>query len=110
MPGTDVNGITAMLLSTAKADPANGGYVTNMNISRETIVNHREQISEIFKTYFKLGGLQLNINCFSKGDLEKAILKPEEYRNIIVRVSGYSARFVELDPITQKHIMERTLY
>lgn len=110
MPGTDVSGITAMLLSAAKADAANGGYVTNLNISRETMVNNIEKIGQIFKTYFKIGGLQLNINCFSRGDLEKALLNPEEYRNIIVRVSGYSARFVELDPITQKHIMERTLY
>ena len=110
MPGTDVSGLTAMLLSTAKADPANGGYVTNMNISRETIVNYREKVSELFKTYFEIGGLQLNINCFSRGDLEKALVEPEKYRNIIVRVSGYSARFVDLDAVTQKHIMERTLY
>lgn len=110
MPGTDISGITAMLLSTAKADAANGGYVTNMNISRKTIVEHREEISKLFKTYFDIGGLQLNINCFSKGDLEKALKEPLKYRNIIVRVSGYSARFVDLDPITQKHIMERTLY
>ena len=110
MPGTDVNGITAMLISTAKAYPANGGYVTNMNISRETIVKNKKKVGEIFKTYFKLGGLQLNINCFSRGDLEKALVEPEKYRNIIVRVSGYSARFVDLDRITQIHIMERTLY
>ena len=110
MPGTDISGITAMLLSTAKADAANGGYVTNMNISRETMLKNIDKVGDIFKTYFEIGGLQLNINCFSRGDLEKALINPEEYRNIIVRVSGYSARFVELDPITQKHIMERTLY
>ena len=110
MPGTDVSGLTAMLLSTAKADAANGGYVTNMNISRETIVKDREKVSSLFKTYFEIGGQQLNINCFSRGDLEKALEEPEKYRHIIVRVSGYSARFVDLDPITQKHIMERTLY
>ncbi|MBO7520494.1 MAG: hypothetical protein J6T73_06930, partial [Clostridia bacterium] len=110
MPGTDVSGITAMLLSTAKACPANGGYVTNMNISRETIVKNKKKVGEIFKTYFKMGGLQLNINCFSRGDLERALVEPEKYRNIIVRVSGYSARFVDLDRITQIHIMERTLY
>ena len=81
-----------------------------MNISRETIVKNREKVESIFKTYFKLGGLQLNINCFSKGDLEKAIKEPEKYHNIIVRVSGYSARFVDLDRVTQIHIMERTLY
>ena len=110
MPGTDVSGLTAMLLSAAKANPANGGYVTNINLSRETLINHREKISDLLNAYFKIGGLQLNINCFAKGDLEKALKNPQKYRNLIVRVSGYSARFIDLDETTQKHIMERTLY
>ena len=110
MPGTDKNGLTAMLLSAAKTDPANGGVVTNMNLSRETVAGDRELVKAAFLAYFKLGGLQLNVNCFSKGDLEKALVHPENYRNLIVRVSGFSARFVDLDPVTQKHIMERTLY
>ena len=110
MPGTDVSGLTAMLKSAARADSANGGYVTNMNISRSTITKNREKVSMLFKTYFAIGGLQLNINCFSRGDLENALKEPEKYRNLIVRVSGYSARFTELDSVTQKHIMERTLY
>lgn len=109
-PGTDVSGLTAMLLSATKTDPANGGVVTNMNMSRKTIVENREQVKNAFLTYFDMGGLQLNINCFSKGDLEKALENPQEYRNIIVRVSGYSARFIDLDSITQKAIMARTLY
>lgn len=109
-PSTDVCGITAMLTSAAGTDAANGGVVTNMNLSRESIVNNREAVKSAFITYFKMGGLQLNVNCFSKGDLEKALKEPEKYRNLIVRVSGFSARFVDLDPITQKHIMERTLY
>lgn len=110
MPGTDISGLTAMLLSCAKADPANGGYVTNMNISRETMVHQREKVSKVFLKYFEIGGLQLNINCFSRGELEKALIEPKKYSHIIVRVSGYSARFIDLDKTTQKHIMERTLY
>jgi len=108
--GTDVSGITAMLLSVAKTDSADGGNVTNMNMSRKTIVENREQVKNAFLTYFDMGGLQLNVNCFSKGDLEKALENPQAYRNLIVRVSGYSARFIDLDPITQKSIMSRTLY
>lgn len=109
-PGSDISGLTAMLLSAAKTDACNGGVVTNMNISRETIDQNRDQVKSIFETYFELGGLQLNINCFSRGDLEKAMEHPELYPNLIVRVSGYSARFIDLDAITQKHIMERTLF
>ena len=44
-----------------------------MNMSRKTIVENREQVKNAFLTYFDMGGLQLNINCFSKGDLEKAL-------------------------------------
>lgn len=110
VPGTDKNGITAMLLSCAKVDPCNGGVVTNVNISKETISSNPEKFAELIKAYFNAGGLQLNINCFSKGDLEKALAHPEEYQNLIVRVSGFSARFIDLDKVTQKHIMERTLF
>lgn len=110
MPGTDVSGLTAMLLSTARAEPANGGYVTNMHLSRHTLQNQREKTSQLLKTYFRIGGQQLNINCFHKGDLEKALREPHNYRHLLVRISGYSARFVDLDPITQKHLMDRTVY
>ena len=109
-PGTDINGPTALLLSAATVDPRNGGYVTNIHMSRETMCNSRDKVKALFLAYFDMGGLQLNVNCFSRGDLEKALENPEAYRSIIVRVSGYSARFVDLDKITQKHIMERTVY
>ncbi len=110
MPGTDTEGLTAMLLSTAKCDPKNGGSVTNMNLSRETLTADPAKFRAMVETYFELGGLQLNINCFHRGDLEKALEKPEEYPNLIVRVSGYSAKFTQLDAVTQKHIMDRTLH
>lgn len=110
MPGTDVSGLTSLFLSAAKTHPDNGGCVTNMNLSRETITADPEKFRQLVLTYFAKGGLELNINCFSRGDLEAALEHPENYGHIIVRVSGYSAKFINLDPITQKHIMNRTLY
>lgn len=110
-PGSDVSGLTSMLISAAKSsDTANGGYVTNMNISRETVRENSDKIESVFLTCFRMGGQQLNINCFSKGDLEKALECPENYQNLIVRVSGYSAKFVDLNKVTQKEIMNRTLF
>ena len=109
-PGADTSGLTAMLRSTAKVDPKGGGTVTNMNLSRATAVEHRTEFSALLRTYFKLGGMQLNVNCFHKGDLERALKEPEKYQHLIVRVSGYSARFTDLNEVTQKHIMERTLF
>ena len=110
-PGSDTNGLTSMLISAAKSSCSeNGGYVTNMNISRETIHSDTDKIESLFITYFKMGGQQLNVNCFSKGDLEKALEHPEDYQNLIVRVSGYSARFIDLNRVTQEQIMQRTLF
>lgn len=109
-PGTDKSGLTAMLISAANSDPKNGGAVTNICISRQTISEHREIVKSAFESYFSMGGTQLNVNCFGKGDLERALIEPEKYENLIVRVSGYSAKFTTLDKTTQKHIMERTLF
>ena len=100
-----------MLASAAHSSHrANGGYVTNMNLSRETVQKNTDHVKSLFLAYFKMGGQQLNVNCFSKGDLERALETPEAYRNLIVRVSGYSAAFIDLDPVTQKQIMQRTLF
>ena len=110
MPGTDTSGITAMLLSTARSDPRGGGYVTNMNVSRGLITADPQKFSELLQRYFEIGGLQLNINCYSREDMKRALREPESYPNLIVRVSGYSARFIDLDPVTQKYVMERTVF
>ena len=110
MPGTDISGPTAMLRSAATVDNKNGGYVTNMHISKETFRQNPEKIKAMLLAYFAMGGLQLNINCFSRRDLENAMKDPESYRHVIVRVSGYSARFVDLDRVTQEHVLARTVY
>ncbi len=109
-PGTDISGLTAALMSSAKSAPENGGYVTNLHLSRELMPNSMEAVKTLLLTYFKLGGQEMNINCFSKGDLEDALVHPENHKNLIVRVSGYSARYIDLDPPTQKHILARTVY
>ena len=110
MPGTDTSGITAMLLSTSRSDAANGGYVTNVNVSRGLIAADPEKFTHLIRRYFEIGGLQLNINCYGREDMENALKDPARYPNLIVRVSGYSARFIDLDPVTQQYVMERTLF
>lgn len=109
-PGTDVNGLAAMLISMSKSDPANGGIVTNMHISRETLSANTEKFKNMLLAFFDMGGLQLNINCVGRGELEDAMVHPEKYPNLIVRVSGFSARFVELDRVYQTEIAKRTLF
>lgn len=108
--GNDANGLTAMLRSVARTDPANGGFVTNVKISREFFAAARPQLEAILAAHFAGGGQQLNITAVSAGDLEAALEHPERFPHLIVRIGGYSARYVDLDPVVQREILRRTLH
>jgi formate C-acetyltransferase len=58
----------------------------------------------------KDGGLQIQFNVVTRKTLEEAMQKPEEYAGLLVRVSGYSAYFIDLNPEMQKEILKRTEY
>lgn len=107
--GADINGPTAMLNSLAKirAD-INAGTVQNIKFSRRMFNQERKKIQALFKTYFKKGGPQLMVNIVNQADLIDAYHNPNQHRDLIVRVGGFSARFVNLDKDVQKEIMERT--
>ena len=109
--GNDKNGITAMLNSIVKPKTSiHAGAVQNMSFSKGLFTNHGENVKALLKTYFHNGGAQAMITALSRGDLENAIKQPDKYRNLMVRVGGFSARFVELSPEVQKDILSRTLY
>ncbi|MDO9592632.1 MAG: pyruvate formate lyase family protein, partial [Erysipelotrichaceae bacterium] len=107
--GADINGPTAMLNSLCKirAD-INAGTVQNIKFSRRMFTQEKIKIQALFKTYFKKGGPQLMVNIVNQADLIDAYHHPERHRDLIVRVGGFSARFVNLDKDVQKEIMERT--
>lgn len=109
--GTDTNGATAMLNSLTKLDTSiHAGAVQNMSFSRELFNEHREVLKSLLSTYFKNGGQQAMITVLNRGDLENAMKEPEKYGHIMVRVGGFSARFVTLAPDVQREIASRTLY
>ncbi|HHV11110.1 MAG TPA: autonomous glycyl radical cofactor GrcA [Clostridiales bacterium] len=58
--------------------------------------------------YFTLGGMQIQFNVVSKETLLRAQEDPSKYQNLIVRVAGYSAYFVNLEKKVQQDIIERT--
>lgn len=58
--------------------------------------------------YFSLGGMQMQFNVVSRDTLLRAQENPEKYQNLIVRVAGYSAYFVNLEKKVQQDIIERT--
>ncbi|HZJ85875.1 MAG TPA: pyruvate formate lyase family protein, partial [Erysipelotrichaceae bacterium] len=107
--GADVNGPTAMLNSLAKirAD-IHAGSVQNIKFSKEMFNGEREKINILLKTYFEKGGPQIMINVVGKDELIKAYNNPDAYKNLTVRVGGFSARFVNLEDDVQREIMART--
>jgi len=58
--------------------------------------------------YFSLGGMQMQFNVVSRDTLLRAQKEPAKYQNLIVRVAGYSAYFVNLEKKVQQDIIERT--
>ncbi|MGK7394158.1 MAG: pyruvate formate lyase family protein [Candidatus Cyclobacteriaceae bacterium M3_2C_046] len=110
-PGSDRQGLTAFLNSLVKLDSdIHAGTVQNMKFSREMFTKYRSQTLSLLETYFAKGGSQAMISVVSRQDLENAMKAPEKYANLMVRVGGFSARFVELEPDVQAEILQRTLY
>lgn len=109
--GANKSGPTAMLNSLAKLDAKyHGGSVQNIKFSPSMFNENRAVIKSLFKTYFAKGGCHLMVTVVDKGVLEDAVEHPENYPDLIVRVSGFSAVFVDLSPNIQQELLSRVLY
>ncbi len=111
--GKDRNGITALLNSIAKCDPYNiltGPSVTNVLIDEKLIKDDEnfEKLVDLFQTYFQNGGTHFQLTYVSKEDLINAKKTPEDYKNLRVRVSGFSDYFIFLNDALQDEIITRT--
>ncbi|OGO08086.1 MAG: hypothetical protein A2Y92_03175 [Chloroflexi bacterium RBG_13_57_8] len=113
MVGADVNGPTALIKSATKADqvPWNmDSIVLNMKISPSALQSMPSitKMLSLLKTFFDRGGWHIQFNITSREDLLDAKKHPEQWKNLIVRVAGYSAYFVDLPPAVQDEIISRT--
>lgn len=107
--GRDVSGLTAVLNSQAKPDPTiHAGAVQNVKLTSSFPSQYPDLYRTIFNSYFKRGGAQIMITVTNRKDLMAARITPEKYANLIVRVGGFSARFIDLDHDTQEEILSRT--
>ncbi len=107
--GCDQSGLSAALNSQAKPEPSiHAGAVQNVRLSSSFPSRNRTLYRTLFNTYFERGGTQAMITVTNRSDLEAALDSPEDYANLIVRVGGFSARFIELDRETQMEILSRT--
>lgn len=108
--GMDKSGITAMLNSLVKLDNTlHAGAVQNMKFTKEMFTRYRAQTEALLRVYFQKGQ-QAMLNILDRGALEDAMARPELYPNLIVRVGGFAARFIELERKVQEEIVSRTLY
>ena len=110
--GMDTKGPTASVKSAAKIDHSLATNGTNFNqkylASLMARPENRRNLIHLIRTYFDLGGFQIQFNILSPETLRNAQEHPEAYRSLVVRVAGYSAFFVELDPEIQNEIISRT--
>lgn len=109
--GADKNGPTAMLNSLTKFNPKyQVGSVQNIKFQKTFFKENKDAIENLMKGYFKKGGCQLMVTVVDSNALEDAMIHPEKYPDLIVRVSGFSAVFVNLKRTTQEELLSRTLY
>jgi pyruvate formate-lyase/glycerol dehydratase family glycyl radical enzyme len=112
-PGADKKGPTAVIRSASKVVDihASRSAVFNQKLS-PALVNTRENILKVvdmIRVYFEdYLGFQIQYNIVNREQLIAAKSNPEQFRNLVVRVGGYSAYFIELPPILQDDIIART--
>ena len=108
--GREIDGPTSAILSAVSWDhrPFLGGVAINLKFTPKQMTEESEdKMLSIVKTFINLGGFQLQFNVASGETLKKAMEEPEKYRDLIVRVGGFSANFVKLTPEMQREIIDR---
>ena len=109
--GRDQKGVTAVVNSVTKPDYTKVacGSVINQKFSPSVFDDDRRaKLLALIKTYFKKGGQEIQINSTSRETLIDAMEHPENYQSLVVRVSGFSARYVTLEKAVQHDILNRT--
>lgn len=111
-PGADRKGPTAVFRSVAKLNHeiASNGTLLNQKFHPAVLEGERglHNLVNLVKGYFEEDGMHVQFNVIDKQTLLEAKKNPEKYKNLVVRVAGYSAQFISLDPGVQDDIINRT--
>ncbi|WP_199883863.1 glycyl radical protein [Anaerosinus massiliensis] len=112
--GTDLTSPTAAMRSAAKInhDMHTGGTLLNVKFSPALLESERnlKNLASLIRAYFALGAFHVQFNVISTEILREAQADPEKYKDLLVRVAGYSTQFVNLSRDAQEAIIERTTY
>ncbi|MGD8792576.1 MAG: pyruvate formate lyase family protein, partial [Anaerolineae bacterium] len=109
--GADRHGPTAAIRSAAKMDHARtGGTLLNQKFTPSLLADEAgmERLVQLVRTYFKLDGHHIQFNVVDAATLRAARQDPEQHRDLIVRVAGYSDYFCDLGEALQEEIIART--
>ncbi len=109
--GADVNGPTAVVKSCGKMDHLmTGGTLLNQKFTPSVVAGEEglDQMANLVRTYFNMDGHHIQFNVIDRQTLIDAQNHPEEYKDLIVRVAGYSDHFRNLSKALQDEIIERT--
>jgi formate C-acetyltransferase len=112
MQGRDRNGPTALIRSVTRIPHhlAPGTLVVNARFSQSFFRDgeSRAKLKDLIRSYFRLGGMQIQINVVDQALLRDAIAHPERHEDLIIRVGGYSEYFNVLSDALKQSILERT--
>ena len=109
--GADTNGPTAVLRSCAKMDHlSTGGTLLNQKFTPSVVAGETglRQMANLIRAYFNMDGHHIQFNVIDRQTLLDAQAHPEEYKDLIVRVAGYSDHFRNLSRALQDEIIART--
>ena len=109
--GSDTHGPTAVIKSLGKLDQTkSGGTLLNVRFVPQLLKREEDQkkLASLIRTYFKFGGHHIQFNIVDTATLHDAQQHPEEYRDLLVRVAGYSDYFNDMTEQLQNEIIART--
>jgi trans-4-hydroxy-L-proline dehydratase len=109
--GSDIYGPTAVIKSAGKMDHIRtGGTLLNIKFTPDLVQNEEgiDRLSQLVRSYFKLDGHHIQFNIVSADTLRRAQKNPEQNKDLIVRVAGYSDYFCDLTEALQEEIITRT--
>jgi pyruvate-formate lyase len=109
--GADRKGPTAVIKSLGKMDQIkSGGTLLNQRFLPDVVEGEGgiEKLAHLIRAYFRLNGHHIQFNIIDSQTLRNAQAAPDEYRDLLVRVAGYSDYFIDLDKHHQEEIIART--
>ncbi|MDD5727567.1 MAG: pyruvate formate lyase family protein, partial [Victivallales bacterium] len=103
------SGLTTVLCALAVLDlkKAAGNSIVNLTVEKSCDLN---ALTEMVRAFAVLGLQALQLNCFNREELLEARKHPEKYQHLVVRICGFSAKFVSLSPEWQEEVLKRCSY